>query len=613
MDNHSIDNTYPDDYSDKPAPECITPDIGLKPRNKKKILLFTIIPSAIFIVLFTLFLCLPLFLSENTIAANVWIGNVNVGNMTRDEAISALKSQYKQQNITFSATYKHNGHTKKTSFSSEDIELCADPTVSADAAYKIGRSENRLKNSWNLLTSYLSKKDVTPVYQFNSAKAEKIFRDFGQSIYGAHRDEVFTTENNTLSVTPENPGAKEDVSKAVSEFSESIKNGRYSEIPVTLESNAPTPLTFDEVYSKIYIPPTNSSYQVINNQVVITDSLPGQDADHAQINALIEQVNSGSPAAIPLIPVPVQYTKEMLLQSLFNSTLSSYSSKYKTSSENRAYNVELAASKINGLIIADGEEFSYNKVIGNAGLENGYKTSTVYSEGKVIEGVGGGVCQVSSTLYCAVLRTGLDVTKRYNHSLPVSYVPGGQDATVAYDYLDFRFKNNTGAPVKIIATCSDRTVTVTLLGSDFAYKNVEVTSEKIETIQPGTIKTEDPTLPAGQTRVITQGTPGGVYLTHRKIYNPDGTLLVEKQTKSTYKAIATEIAVGTKTVEATTVVPTEKPVEIPTELPAETPAEIPTELPAETPAEIPAEPSVETPPVELPQTEPTVEIIVEGE
>lgn len=534
MDNDDLLNTPQNDSSENRK----------KNISGRKKLLFIVIPSVV-ILLLAIFLALPLFVSSSTILPNVWIGNVDVGGMTEYEAENALLNQYIPKDTKFSVTFKHMGHTRRKSFTSKDIDLTLDPKKSSEKAYKFGHSDNPIKNSWNVLTTFFSKKNIVPVPYCNIDKLSDILYNFGVSVHGEHEDAVYKIENNTFSVTPPIPGQNPDVSDAVKKFISSITAGKFLDIPIVLTTNEQPLITIEEAYKNLYLAPTEPSYQVINNQVTITDPIPGRDADPEKLKALVEQVNTGSPAAIEIIPIMPKQTKNDFEKLLFNSTLSSFSSNYRTSSANRAYNVELAASKINGIVLAADEVFSYNKVVGNANAANGFKIATVFSNGKVTEGVGGGVCQVSSTLYCALLRTGLDIVERHNHSLPISYVPGGQDATVAYNTLDFKFKNNTGAPIKIIATCSNRTLTVSLVGNSTANRYVEVTSEKLSTIPYSITEIPDPTLPLGTRKVLTEGSPGSVYLTRRRIHSADGVFLEEQQTKSKYKAVSSEVAVGT--------------------------------------------------------------------
>lgn len=142
-------------------------------------------------------------------------------------------------------------------------------------------------------------------------------------------------------------------------------------------------------------------------------------------------------------------------------TLARYSTTYDTKEE-RAVNVELAASRINGLTLKPGDTFSYSSSVGTRTLENGYVVAPSFAGGKVVTSVGGGICQVSSTLYAAMLLAGIPATQHYLHSLPVNYVPRGLDAAIVEGYKDLKFKNNFAYPIVLHATAKDGTLTVSI-------------------------------------------------------------------------------------------------------------------------------------------------------
>ena len=143
--------------------------------------------------------------------------------------------------------------------------------------------------------------------------------------------------------------------------------------------------------------------------------------------------------------------------------LSTFSTSYENSSEGRRKNVELASSKINGVVLKEGEVFSFNFVTGERTLENGYQSSPTIEKGEFVMGVGGGVCQVSTTLYNAVIRAGLQVISVSPHSLPVSYVPPSMDAMVS-TATDFRFKNTTPYPITIKSQARGGVLTFKIYG-----------------------------------------------------------------------------------------------------------------------------------------------------
>lgn len=144
--------------------------------------------------------------------------------------------------------------------------------------------------------------------------------------------------------------------------------------------------------------------------------------------------------------------------------LSSFSTKILIDDDNRDTNLEITASKINGTIVKKGEEFSFNKVVGNPTEEKGYEKAGAFgANGKKIKTYGGGNCQVSSTLYNAALKADLKVTERHQHEREVGYVELGKDATVAYDYLDLKFKNTSGTDIKIYANVTKEKVEVKIV------------------------------------------------------------------------------------------------------------------------------------------------------
>lgn len=146
--------------------------------------------------------------------------------------------------------------------------------------------------------------------------------------------------------------------------------------------------------------------------------------------------------------------------------IASYQTDYSTSAEGRATNVRLSAETINNKVVMPGEVFSFNNIINGITAEKGYKMATVFSGNKAVQGLGGGVCQVSSTLYNAVLGVNyLEIVERHSHSLPVTYVPKGKDATIATGSLDFRFRNTSEKPIKIVTEANGQTLTIKILES----------------------------------------------------------------------------------------------------------------------------------------------------
>lgn len=292
-------------------------------------------------------------------------------------------------------------------------------------------------------------------------------------------------------------------------------------------------------------------------QKSILDSINGKVDENVVVDAVI---NEDKP----------RVTAEVLKK--VNGKISSYSTSYGSSSEERAFNLELATKSINGTVLMPGEVFSYNDVVGERSAERGYKNAGVIVGNKVENGIGGGICQVSSTLYQAVLRSGLNSVERINHSLPVGYMTKGFDATVAWDSLDYKFKNTFDFPIYIEGVTSGRNVDFNIYGDASASnKTYEIYSEIVENLQPTISTVDDSSIPEGQTVVEQNPSTGYRVKTYRKVY--EGGNLVDTQLISTdtYQAVNGITKKGTK-----------KPTP-PTPAPAPTPAPIPEPQPVPEP------------------------------
>lgn len=181
---------------------------------------------------------------------------------------------------------------------------------------------------------------------------------------------------------------------------------------------------------------------------------------------------------IPLQITKPEITTDKFAEEAFPEKLSNFSTRYDASNKNRANNVELATKAIDGLILLPNENFSFNGIVGPRTKEKGYLLASAYSGGEIVESYGGGVCQVSSTLYNSVLYANLEILERYNHSAVVSYVDSGRDATVSYGTRDFKFKNNRAYAIKIKAEAKNGILTIEVWGiSDKEDYEVEIKSE----------------------------------------------------------------------------------------------------------------------------------------
>ena len=238
---------------------------------------------------------------------------------------------------------------------------------------------------------------------------------------------------------------------------------------------------------------------------------------------------------------------------LVKDVLGTYHTNFKTSTAARCSNVSNGASHLNGTVVYPGEEFSFTECVSPFTEANGYKLAASYASGKVVDSVGGGICQVSSTLYNAVLLSELEVTQRRNHGMIVTYVKPAMDATIAESSgTDFKFRNNTDAPIYIDAyTTDDKDLYITIYGHETrpADRELKYESEVISTTEPGPdVILEDASKPIGY--ISTQAAHTGYKANCWKIVTENGETTKELVNTSTYNMAPRYITVGTATDDA---------------------------------------------------------------
>ena len=334
-----------------------------------------------------------------------------------------------------------------------------------------------------------------------------------------------------------------------------IKNGSGETIKLDL--------TIDNEYVKEFIKTIadennkeakNATISINGGKISVADSTTGNKVDEEDLeNKILEKINGELGESISLeakIDVVEPSIKGESLKRI-NGKMSTYSTNFASSASGRASNVELSTKAINGTVVMPGETFSYNEVVGERTRARGYQDAGVIVGNKVENGLGGGICQTSSTLYQAIIRSGLKSVERYNHSLVVGYLPKGFDATVSWGGPDYKFKNTYDFPIYIEGYVSNRNLIFNVYGDTVSNnKTYDFTSEVYETLTPTTQTIQDPNLPEGQTITEKSPTTGYRVKTYLHTYE-NGTLVKTEQiSNDTYQKVDGVVKVGTKKVQA---------------------------------------------------------------
>lgn len=298
-------------------------------------------------------------------------------------------------------------------------------------------------------------------------------------------------------------------------------------------------------------PPTNASLKIAENgNIIIIPDVKGAkvsaDVLKKDIYSRISgELTSNTEIKAEIKDVHADITSDSLKS--INAKISSYSTSYINSTEERCYNISLATSRINGSIIMPDKIFSFNNVVGEISAAKGFKPASVIIENKVQEGIGGGVCQVSSTIYNAVLRADINSTERTHHAFPSVYVPLGMDATVNYPGVDYKFKNTLGYPIFIEGYTYDKNVHFNIYSnSSLKDKTYDIVNEIYETTAPQVQYNDDPALPAGQTEEVQSPHAGCKVKVYRNTYQYGNIINHELISNDIYNVFNQIIKRGTK-------------------------------------------------------------------
>ncbi len=243
---------------------------------------------------------------------------------------------------------------------------------------------------------------------------------------------------------------------------------------------------------------------------------------------LTDTIDTDTPVEITL-PVHFQNpdisTNKLLAQIAISQEISIYETSLKGKEENTLYNIQKASEEVNGIILKPDESFSFNQLIGPAEKEDGYKESIIIVNGQFVNGYGGGVCQVSTTLYNAVLLANLQIIERYNHSVygeATNYVPLGRDAAIFYGYKDLRFRNSLDQQIVIFCEIKDDKLVATIFGEKPLDKNIKIITQDKKIHEYDIIEIKEENIRNIENPVLQEGVPGYSIKTYRLVVDQQG-------------------------------------------------------------------------------------------
>lgn len=516
----------------------------MKKHSHKKLVVFIVIFAilALFILAFSTVFALTN-INNDKIINGIQIQGIDVSNLTAEEAtekVSAIMNSFLDHEITI----KHDDFTAV--LIPKQFGVSFDVNKAITDAYSIGRSGNIFKNNFEILNSLLKNNSIFIDVNYD----ESIFSSNINEINGLLPDKVvnsdYYVDGTTLYLTRGKDGVAVDEEKFKKDVLSNLEmlNLKTSDIDIPVVNKKATQIDIDAIYKEVHKDSVDAYYTT--NPYVVYPSSTGLDFDISLDEAKQILSEEKDEYEIPLKVLYPSVSTNDIGNEAFPDMLSKFSTSFTSSNSNRSTNIRLAAQKINGTVLMPGETFSYNQVVGKRTAAAGFKPAPAYFGGQVVQEYGGGICQVSSTLYNAVLYANLEITERTNHGFKPSYVTPGLDATVSWGGPDFKFTNNRDYPVRISCDTSGKILKIYIYGlkRDIDYK-VVLESKYVSTVYAKTTYKTDPSLASGETKVIQSGSNGCRTVAYKYLYDSNGTLVsTECLSRDTYNPHNKVIAVG---------------------------------------------------------------------
>ena len=406
---------------------------------------------------------------------------------------------------------------------------------------------NIFENNYEILVSLLSGVKINPGFSYSEETLNSLINEMETNFEDRLIEPSYYIEENNLILSKGKNGVVINREKLQSEIMYLLNNldCNSTTIDIPVEEKTASTLDLNKIHEEISKEPEDAYYTT--NPYVVHPHVDGIDFAITMEEATDIFNNYEDSCSIPLKVISPDVTTNDIGPEAFPDLLGSYSTTYSTRNANRSTNIRLASQKVNGTVIMPGEVFSYNTTVGKRTAASGFKSAAVYAGGEVTTGIGGGICQVSSTLYNAVLLANLEIVERSNHGFNPGYVPAGRDATVSWGGPDFKFKNNRTYPVKIICSGTGGTINFKIFGllEENEYE-VEIQSYITKYISYRTITKNDSSLAKGQTKVLQNGSNGCKSVAYRILKQNGEVVSKTLLSQDTYNSHNKIVAVGTK-------------------------------------------------------------------
>ncbi len=478
--------------------------------EKKKKFIITVSCIFIFVLISISLIVISIKINDN-VYNNIYINGHDISGYTYDEVKELIISF--NDELTSSKLHIYQDDAMRVTITPEDLDLNINISETILACFAAGRDEDELSNIINVLKNNIFKKDIEIIYDYDLVKLDEVIRNIDLTIEDRYLDDMYFLDrpNNKIVLTKGKTGNAINYEKEKESIFNSITNiqDNYS---LDIYTKVPDQISAQIIYELANVEAKDATFDEINR--VLINEIVGYRTDKDIVTAFVNNFYSSSAveSELNLTPINPTITTVDLSYKLFEDKVASFTTYFNPNEYNRSNNIKIGLSYIDEVIILPGEEFSFNNTVGNVTKEQGYLPAGTFKAGTIVNETGGGICQVSSSLYNTALLANLEITMRYAHGLPVGYVLPSRDATIYTGVLDFKFKNTRNNAIKIVTTYDPSgSLNISMYGmkEEIEYE-IEIESVVTSTLYPSTKYIYDDTLEKGKEIVVSNGSNGKI-------------------------------------------------------------------------------------------------------
>lgn len=450
----------------------------------------------------------------------------------------------------------YQGDNKLSTISSKEIKLNIDKEISIKNIMSFGRSGNIFSDNFRIIKNLFGKTDIEVEYTYDADKLNEILKNIDVELDGRFVEDTYSVneEKQVLIIKRGTTGISLDYNQVKEEILNAILSGENTTILIKTVEKTPISIKAEEIYNNVKREPVDAIVDRSKSPVEIKNEIYGINFSVEELQSILdlpENKIEQKEIEFKLTIIEPKVKLKDIAYDLCLDKICGLTTYFDPGQIGRSNNLKVALSYLNDQIIMPGETFSYNAVIGDTNAAKGYMEAAIFKGGRVVNEMGGGICQTSSTLYNVALMANLQIVERHAHGLPVGYVRPSLDATVYGDVLDFKFKNTRNYPIKIVTSYSSAgDMNISLYGTkEETEYDIELVSKYLYTINYPTEYIQDSSLPEGTQVVVYNGVNGYASESYL-IKKLDGKVIENRYlSKDVYKPQTKTVRIGTKKTE----------------------------------------------------------------